>query len=40
MQYLEYMFEKTRDNPDIVVSELLPWSSTIPDSCKNKKVKF
>lgn len=34
-QYLQYVFEKIQEYPEIDVQLLLPWAQSIPESCKN-----
>lgn len=33
--YLEYVFEQIQLNKDLQIAEILPWSETIPEKCKN-----
>lgn len=35
MYYLEYVFEQIQLNKDLQISEILPWSVSIPEKCKN-----
>ena len=35
MHYLEYVFEQIQLNKDLQLSEILPWSESIPEKCKN-----
>ena len=35
MYYLEYVFEQLQLNQDLQISEILPWSTNIPEKCKN-----
>ena len=35
MHYLEYVFEQIQLNKDLQISEILPWSESIPEKCKN-----
>ena len=35
MHYLEYVFEQIQLNKDLQISEILPWSVSIPEKCKN-----
>ena len=35
MHYLEYVFEQIQLNKDLQISEILPWSLSIPEKCKN-----
>lgn len=35
MHYLEYVFEQIQLNKDLQISEILPWSASIPEKCKN-----
>lgn len=34
MDYLQFVFEKIQENPDVDPKELLPWSENVPESCK------
>ena len=34
--YLQYVFERIQENPDIDINQILPWSKEIPEYCKNK----
>lgn len=36
--YLEYVFMRMQENRGVKISELLPWSETIPDKCKNLQI--
>ncbi|WP_278287219.1 transposase domain-containing protein [Cellulosilyticum ruminicola] len=35
MYYLEYVFEQIQLNETPQISEILPWSVSIPEKCKN-----
>lgn len=35
MNYLEYVFEQIQLNKNLQISEILPWSASIPQRCKN-----
>lgn len=35
MKYLESVFEQIQLNQDLHLSEILPWSESIPDKCRN-----
>lgn len=36
MNYLEYIFERIQENPEIDMKQFMPWSLNIPESCKNQ----
>ena len=35
MHYLEYVFKQIQLNKNLQISEILPWSESIPEKCKN-----
>lgn len=38
LYYLEYVFEQLQRNRSTAIERLLPWSETIPEKCRNKKM--
>ena len=36
MNYLQYVFEQIQLKQDLQISEILPWSDNIPETCRNK----
>ena len=38
MNYLQYVFEQIQLKKDLQISDILPWSENIPETCKKKNV--
>ncbi|WP_442935443.1 transposase domain-containing protein [Niameybacter sp.] len=34
MHYLEHVFKQIQLNKDLQISDILPWSASIPETCK------